>query len=124
MNDEQKLRVATIAAKQIAMNKGTLAALRRAGLKADAAVQLDFVFLAPDKRAADSLKSHLEQRDCLDVAVVKKGGLLSRRFLVEGRSHPTALSSDLLSDWVRWMAVQGVLHNCEFDGWGTEVPEA
>jgi hypothetical protein len=122
MNEEQQHRVAAIAAKQVSMNKATLDALRRAGLKADAAVQLDFVFLAPNKRAAESLKSHLEQRDCLDVAVAEQGGLLSRRFLVEGRSHPTALSEDLLSDWVRWMVVQGVLHNCEFDGWGAEVP--
>ena len=122
MNDKQILRTATIAAKQIAMNKATLAALRRAGLSADAAVQLDFVFVAPNKKAAGSLKSHLVQQDCLDVEVVKLGGMLSRRFLVEGRSHPTALSEDLLSDWVRWMAAQGVLHNCEFDGWGAEVP--
>jgi hypothetical protein len=123
MNGEQLRQAATIAAKQVAMNKETLAALRRAGLKADAVVHLEFVFLAADEKAAGALKSHLEQEDCLDVAVVKQGGLLSRRFQVEGRSHPIALSEGLLSDWVRWMAVQGVLHNCEFDGWGAEVPE-
>src|SRR5262245_60620053 len=100
MNEAQKVRAATIAAKQVAMNAATLAALRRAGLKPDAAVQLDFIFLAPDAKAAGSLKSHLEQRDCLSVAVVKQGGLLSRRFFVQGRSYPTAVSEDLLSDWV------------------------
>ena len=104
------------------MNEATLDRLREVGLRDDSVVQLDFFFFAPDVKSARSLKAHLERNECLDVEVIKQGWFLWRSFAVEGKSHPTTLSIELLSEWVTWMTVQGVVHNCEFDGWGTEVP--
>ena len=119
MNEEQERRAKAIIIKQLAMNEATLDTLRRAGLKPDAVVQLDFMFVAPSQVCAESLKARLEENDCLDVEVKEQP---VRECLVTGKSHPTTLTSEVLRDWIKWMVVQGVVENCEFDGWGTEVP--
>jgi hypothetical protein len=122
VNEKQQERVIAIISSQLAMNPQTLAALLDAGLRPDDEVHLDFVFLAPDEKRAVVLKSHLEQSDCLDVTVQKRGGLLSRSFEVTGRSLPTTVSVELLDEWVKWMVVQGMERDCEFDGWGALLP--
>jgi len=115
-------RAAAIIAKQLAMNTQTLAALQQAGLKPDTAVQLDFTFVAPDRGTGAVLKSHLEQNDCLDVELRKRPGLFARKVDVVGKSKPMTVDAEILDSWVRWMVVQGVSHDCDFDGWGTLVP--
>ena len=101
------------------MYEATLDAMRRAGLKPDAVVQLDFLFVAPSQVWAESLKARLEENDCLDIVLDEQP---AGECLVTGKSHPTTLSTGTLRDWVKWMVVQGVVENCEFDGWGSEVP--
>jgi hypothetical protein len=117
---EQERRARRIAEKQFAMNQQTIAALERAGLRADDEVELDFMFVAPDEASAESLKSYLAVNDCESVDV--KAVPDKPEFFVSGKSLPTVVTAAVLDRWVQWMAVQGVLRNCEFDGWGTTVP--
>lgn len=122
MNEQQRERAVAVISKQLAMNRQTFSQLRQAGLEPDDVVQLDFFFVAPDEKCAVALKSFLEQNDCLNVSVERRGGLLSRKFDVAGQSLPTTVSIELLDEWVEWMVAQGLERACEFDGWGALVP--
>lgn len=122
MNEAQTSRAAAIIARQLAMNAQTLAALQQAGLTPDTVVQLDFTFVAPSRDAGAALKSHLEQNDCLGVELRKRPGLFSKKVEVVGKSQPTTVDAEILDQWVRWMVVQGISLDCDFDGWGTFVP--
>lgn len=118
--------------KQLAASQETLVALGRSGLEPHHVVQLDFSYVAPDRARAVALRDHLQKHDCVDLSVdpldppadARAEDLAERRHVVSGRSHPTKLSVPILGQWVPWMVVQGVKHDCEFDGWATEVPEA
>ena len=121
MNEEQERRAQLIVERQLDLAIDTLAAMRTAGLTADSVVVLEFSFVAPSRICAESLRHHLEDNDCTDVEVLKSPGLFSRRYFVTGKSLPTKVDTDVLSQWIPWMVVQGVLHDCEFDGFGTEV---
>ena len=54
----------------------------------------------------------------------KKDGMLSKKqWSVTGSTQPTAVSLDILNQWVGWMVVAGAENGgCEFDGWGAEAP--
>jgi hypothetical protein len=41
--------------------------------------------------------------------------------MVVGKTHPTAVTAHVLSQGVPWIVVQGIIHDCEFDGWGAQV---
>ena len=103
------------------MGAQTLERLYELGLSPSAEVQLDFFFAAPNKDSGQALVAHLQENDCLDVSMAKAGGFFSRQYLVRGKTYPTAVTTEVLAHWIPWMVVQGVLHNCDFDGWGTEV---
>ncbi len=105
------------------MNEQTLASLWEQGLDPEAVVQLDFFFVAPNRDRAVALKSFLERNDCLDVEISRRSRFLSKECDVTGKSKPTTVDAEILDEWVRWMVVQGVFMDCEFDGWGTFVPE-
>lgn len=127
---EQDRRARLQIQKQMTATQATLDALVRAGLAPHHVVSLDFSFVAPDRARADLLRAHLERNHCLDVSVDPIDEAESGRadpaapHAVSGRSHPTKLSGELLNQWVPWMVVQGVRHECEFDGWSTQVPGA
>ena len=42
-------------------------------------------------------------------------------WVVSGRTQKTAVSKEILDQWVEWMVAAGFDHQCEFDGWGTSV---
>jgi hypothetical protein len=121
MSPEQKSKAQRIIERQLEMSGGTLDALHRAGLKHDREIQIEFFFNAPNQASADALVSHLEKNDCLDLKLEWSGGFLSRKFSVAGKTHPTVVTVEVLAQWIPWMVIQGVTHDCEFDGWGAEV---
>ncbi|MEJ1959403.1 MAG: hypothetical protein WDM70_08235 [Nitrosomonadales bacterium] len=73
------------------------------------------------KKTARALAAHLEENECLEVAAKKDGSFLSRKYTVTGKTHETNLNPAVLGHWLPWIVVQGVLHGCEFDGWGAEI---
>ena len=121
MTPDQEARAKRIIERQLAMNAETLDALRRAGLTEEKEVQIEFFFVAPNEAAARALVAHLEANDCLGLALQRSGSFFSRRFSVVGKTHPTAVTPQVLSQWVPWIVVQDIIHGCEFDGWGAQV---
>ena len=121
MTPSQKQRVESLIAKQLTMSQSTLEAMRHSGLRQDQEVQLDFSFYAPNEKAARSLEAYLKQNDCLSVSVKRDGRLLSRKYVVEGKTHPTLVNTEVLSQWLPWIIVQGITCDCEFDGFGAEI---
>lgn len=110
-----------VSRRQLDMSKQTLAALRSHGLAEGAERHLDFFFVAPTERNARALAEHLENSDCLDLRCEKSGGFLSRKWVVSGRSNPTPVTESVLANWIPWIVIQGITHDCEFDGWGASV---
>lgn len=114
-------RAQRIINQQLAMAIVTLGAMRQAGLMPDREIQLDFSFNAPHEEAAKALAKDLASKDCLSLSVERAGRFLSRKHTVSGKSHPTVVTAEILDQWIRWMVVQGLAHNCEFDGFGAEI---
>jgi hypothetical protein len=121
MTPQQKSKAQRIIERQLEMSGATLDALRRAGLTDHMEVQLEFFFAARNEASGQALVAHLAKNDCLDLKLEKSGGFLSRRFSVVGKTHGTVVTPQVLAQWISWMVVQGVTHDCEFDGWGAEA---
>jgi hypothetical protein len=121
MTPEQKARAQRIIERQLEMSGATLDALRRAGLTDEREIQLEFFFDASSEASGRALVAHLSKNDCLDLKLERSGGFLSRKFSVAGKTHPTVVTAEVLAQWIPWIVVQGVTHDCEFDGWGAEV---
>ncbi len=52
----------------------------------------------------------------------KKGVLSMKAWSVSGSTQPTAVSLDILNEWIQWMVSAGAANGgCEFDGWGAPV---
>ena len=114
-------RYRQLLAKQLVMNKDTWAALQAHGVTESTKLCLDFAFVAPSRAKAEALQAVLVDETDYDVQVQSTGGLLKRRWSVTGATKPTAISAQILDQWVTWMVTAGLHQDCDFDGWGAEV---
>jgi hypothetical protein len=121
MTPAQTARAEELITRHLTMSGQTLDALHKAGLNDEMRVCLEFLFVAPTEPKALALLGHLETNDCLNLSVKKSGGVFSRKWLVTGQTHPTPLNVQVIAQWLPWIVVQGIAHDCEFDGWGAEV---
>jgi len=110
-----------ILAKQLAMNRQTWAALQKHGVTAESKLRLDFSYNAAGQKAAEGLCTLLRKQTDYEVNVVGSGSFLRRKGRVEGRTQETAVSPEILDQWVTWMVSAGKERSCDFDGWGTSV---
>src|SRR5689334_19724394 len=115
MTPNQEEKAKAIIARQVEMSGQTLDALRRAGLSDSAEIQLDFSFNALNEKSAQSLVAHLEENNCLNLSVQKSGSMFARKYVVQGKTHPTQVTTAVLAQWLPWIVVQGIVHGCEFD---------
>jgi hypothetical protein len=111
-------RAERIITQQLTMALETIAEMRKAGLSEDRELELDFFFDAPDEGAAKALVASLETRDCLSLTISRHDG---GDFVVAGKTYPTPVTFEVLSQWIPWMVVQGLTCNCEFDGFGAAL---
>lgn len=118
---DKDTRYRELLAHQLAMNEETWAALTRHGLTPETEVRLDFAYRAPSERAAEGLRGLLVDQTDYDVALRGDGSMHRRRWSVAGTTQATTISPAILDEWVDWMVTAGLEHDCEFDGWGTEV---
>ncbi len=88
------------------------------GVDSETELILEFVYLAPDKKSAQSLNDALEDYD----SEVRSKGVLKREWFVDGKSHPTNVSKEVLTRWLEFMVALGWKHGCEFDGFGASMP--
>ncbi len=126
MGDERSRRFAELLSLQLNMNKQTLAALREHGVDENTLLRLDFSYEAPTERAGEELAAFLRDETDYEVETIsmKRGLLKKRAWTVQGSTQQTAIDDQTLDEWVTWMVVAGSEHgDCEFDGWGAQVPE-
>jgi len=111
---------------QLSMNRETWKALEEHGVREGAELSLDFFFVAPGEEAARALATYIgaETDYEAEASSVKTGWLSKPHWGVSGSTPPTAVSPDVLDEWVTWMVAAGQAHGCEFDGWGAAVPDA
>src|SRR5437868_12758644 len=121
MTEDLDTRYRRLLAKQLVMNEETWGRLRTHGVDEGTQLRLDFSYSAADRASAESLKGVLSDQTDYDVKV-QSTGTFTKRWTVTGSTHPTAVSNAILDQWVDWMVTAGLHQNCEFDGWGTEVP--
>jgi hypothetical protein len=91
-------------------------------VNASTKLRLDFTYVANNHESADALKAVLGDETDYEVRVESEGGLFKKRWSVVGSTQPTAVSAEILDQWVDWMVTAGLHNGCEFDGWGAEVP--
>jgi hypothetical protein len=110
-----------ILAKQLAMNRQTWAALQKHGITAESMLRLDFSYNARSRDAAENLCALLRDQTDYEINVESSGSFLRRKWRVEGRTQQTAVSPEILDQWVTWMVTAGKGRSCDFDGWGTSL---
>jgi len=108
-------------ATQLTMTRQTWAVLQQHGVTEQSQLRLDFSYNAPSKEAAESLVALIQDQTDYDVRVESSGSFLRRKWRVEGTTQPTAVSPEILDQWVVWMVTAGKERVCDFDGWGTPV---
>ncbi len=109
---------------QQALNRGTWAALRDAGVSPGDPLTVDAFFFAPDETSSVSLSADL-QRDGWGAEVRShKAGLLRRRITWSVQATRRIPSVDLpeLDSMVEVLVRRAGEHGAEFDGWGAEAP--
>jgi hypothetical protein len=113
-----------VLAQQLAMNRATWSALVERGVGPETMLVLEFAFWAPGEQEARSLVLLLHGETDYEVSAPssKTSGLSRRSWEVTGKTRPTAVSLEILDQWVGWMVAAGSSKSCEFDGWGTVVP--
>jgi len=110
-----------ILATQLAMNRQTWAVLQQHGVTEQSRLRLDFSYNAPNRKAADAMAALIQEQTDYDVRVESSGSFLRREWRVEGATQKTAISPEILDQWVTWMVTAGKERACDFDGWGTPV---
>lgn len=78
----------TILAKQLAMNRQTLAVLQKHGVTDERTLHLDFSYNAASRESAESLCALLREQTDYEVNVKSSGSFLRRKWRVEGRTWP------------------------------------
>ena len=121
MADDRDARYQRLLARQLEMNQQTWPVLQSHGVTETTELRLDFHYSAPDRASAEALKTVLAEETDYDVRVESEGGLFSKRWSVGGTTQPTAISAEILDQWVDWMVTAGVHQNCEIGGRGAEV---
>jgi Regulator of ribonuclease activity B len=113
----------TVLARQLAMNAQTWRALQEHGVNAASMVTLDFFYRPSGQAEAEQLAAFLRADTDYDVDVVSQNrGTFGKGFSVIGKTQPTAVSLEILNDWVGRMVNAGVEKGpCEFDGWGAQA---
>ena len=104
-----------------ALNKRTWRTLQENSLTSDQEVELDFFYYCTDNKGANLLKHFLESETDYQVSVRPAPDGSEKEWSVVGKTQKTAISPEILDEWVEWMILAGEEFKCEFDGWGTEV---
>ena len=104
------------------MNQQTWAALQRHSVTEQTELRLDFSYNAPNRKSAEQLYAFLGQETDYEVRIESDGGLLRKKWRIEGSTQAMTISPQILDEWVRWMVIAGKENGtCDFDGWGTSV---
>lgn len=104
--------------KQLMMTPVTWKTLQSHGVTDETPLLLDLFWFAATEEAARALASGLAGQ----VATSPTVGLSKDRWAVEAQYGPQTFTLNSLSSLVKQMCELGFSHQCEFDGWGAQVP--
>ncbi len=108
-------------ANQLAMSPQTLEQLAGLGVRPGTELKLEFFFYTNTEEKADALAALLAEKSY----EVEYGASASDKKLqvITGWSVPLAMDATNILRWTEEMTRLGFQSDCEFDGWGTHVPE-
>ena len=108
---------------QLRRNREIWAGLQAQGVDEQTELRLGFVYASPGLTEARELAAFLREETDYDVEVRARdehGG--EEDWVVMGATQPTAVSLQLLDDWVEWMIAAGAAEGpCAFDGWAAQL---
>lgn len=95
--------------------------MRRAGVRADTDLVVDFLMFGASREAAEALASQLSENYQAEVSEDARPGY----WLVKATTRPYAitLSDGQLNAWVEFIADVAQSHACVFSTWKLEAPE-
>ncbi|MCU8238498.1 hypothetical protein M2G88_20985 [Vibrio vulnificus] len=99
---------------QLNMLNETWDSLISNGVTNETELVLEFSYLCPNKALAIQLNNALENYESL----IRSEGFINRSWFVEGYSHPTTVTKDILAQWLDFMVTKGWEFQCTFDGFG------
>jgi hypothetical protein len=108
---------------QLELNRDSWFELQQHGVTEETELRLEFFYVAPDERAARALAEALLEDTEYEVGVESSGGGMLKRkdWAVNGTTHPTVVSQEILDEWVAWMVMVGLENGCDFEGWGAQL---
>ncbi len=110
--------------RQLRANAQTWKVLTDRGASERSELRLDFLYWAPERAEAETLRAFLSYETDYELAVGRTEDRSGRAaWAVEGRTQPMSLNPEILDEWVTWMVVAGAENGrCEFAGWGAQLP--
>ena len=103
---------------QLRMTPVTWQKLREEGVTESTPLCLDLFWFADTEQHARALASNLAEQ----LGAPPSIGQVQSRWSVEAQFGPKTFTLEALLDLVDAMCKVGFAHDCEFDGWGAEVP--
>ena len=103
---------------QLRMLDVTWQAFEENGVTPETELIFEFAYLCPNRKAAESLDEALEDYE----SAIRSEGLLKKKWYVEGKTHPTQVTKEVLAQWLDFMVALGWQHGSEFDGFGASMP--
>jgi hypothetical protein len=107
--------------RQLAMTPLTLAQLRKHGVSPTAMRRLEYFFYSYSNDKASGLAAELAARGW--TAESRPSIDASKTFVITGWTSPVIMGDDAVLQWTKDMVEHGYKHDCEFDGWGTNVAQ-
>lgn len=104
---------------QTAMSPKIVEQLRQHGVTNDAALKLEFFFYTDTEKKARALATALRNLD-YEVEIGPSAGN-DGLFLATGWTTPIKMDNRSVVAWTEEMCRLGYKHDCEFDGWGTNL---
>lgn len=108
----------TVLEKQLMMTSVTWKTLQSHGVTDATPLLLDLFWFGSTEEGARAFASSLVGQATTSPTV----GLAQDRWAVEAQYGPQSFSLDSLRNLVKQMCELGFAHQCEFDGWGAQVP--
>jgi len=112
-------RYRSLLSSHLTWNEQTWGRLQELGVTEATELELDFFYIAPSESEARALEQVLAEET--DYRILVSAGD-SGSWSVSGSTMPTAVSQEILDQWVKWMITAGLHQDCDFDGWGAQVP--
>jgi hypothetical protein len=116
---EQSLRTNT--EYQVSMSILTLGLLHKSGVAEGTLLKLEFFYFTNAQDKADAFVKSLKKIDY--DAKCHRSTKDPNRWLVDGWTTPIPMDEATVVQWTQEMCEAGFLHDCEFDGWGTNAAQ-